>query len=95
MTVEAEIPYTISYDNPDYEKSLHKLRNPEYDDLLETIEILKKNPFSVATTLRKPYEGKYAVRIYGKRYRLIITINVNSRNVKLYSVDGRGDVYIR
>lgn len=95
MAFEQEIPYSISYDNPNYEKSLYKLRNPEHDDLLEKIETLKIDPFSIATPLHKPYEGKYAVRIYGKRYRLIVTINVNSRNVRLWYVEGRGDVYIQ
>ncbi|MDE1728954.1 MAG: hypothetical protein KGH81_07255 [Thaumarchaeota archaeon] len=95
MPLTEESHYTISYDNPEYENSPSSLNPADKKDLAEKILILQNDPFSVATPLHKPYQGKYRVKISSGKYRLIITINLNSKNVKLWYVSGRGDAYAK
>lgn len=86
MGISDDLPYKIEYDNPHYERSLRSLNASEISDLLQKIEMLRIDPHDIGKQLRKPHEGKYSMRIYGKRYRLIFMINDSARKVKLIHV---------
>jgi len=93
LTSENALSFTISYDTPEYEKSLRQLSKIQLNDLSGKIEILKQDPFSISKELHRPYRGKYRVKIDGNRFRLIITINLHSHDVKLWYVHSRSIVY--
>jgi len=95
LSLKEDQSFAISYDNPEYDNSLSSLNSADKKDLADKILLLQNNPFLIATPLHKPYQGKYRVRIADGKYRLIVTINLNSNTVKLWYVSGRGDVYIK
>lgn len=86
--------YEIIPVNPEFENSLRNLP-PQIRIEINTLrQILENDPFSIAKPLRHPLEGRYAVRILGRRFRLICRINTSSHRVFLDYVMHRSTVYL-
>lgn len=64
----------------------------ERQELKEIMETLKKNPF-LFRALHKPFEGKRAAGLAEGRYRLVYSVELNTRRVFLFYVRARSRVY--
>jgi mRNA-degrading endonuclease RelE of RelBE toxin-antitoxin system len=53
---------------------------------------LALNPKRTTKELREPYAGKRSGRV-GKAYRVIVSLDEDSRTVRILAVDHRSDVY--
>jgi mRNA-degrading endonuclease RelE of RelBE toxin-antitoxin system len=69
------------------------LPNAVRQELEQKKEILKKHPGKLATPLRGKLQGKYKVYLGGKRYRLICTIELNTKKIFLLYVKPRTLAY--
>lgn len=85
--------YSITKTQPSFEKSLRVL-SPDVRIAISQIEpILEINPHQIAKPLRAPLEGKYAIRILGRRYRLVCRIQDQTHRVFLDYVMPRSTSY--
>lgn len=56
--------------------------------------MMEKDPYSVAKPLRKPFEGKYVVRLLDRKYRLVCRIENQTHKVYFDYVRSRSRVYL-
>ncbi|AIC14200.1 hypothetical protein NWT39_00075 [Nitrososphaera viennensis] len=83
--------FQVIFKNPGYETSIRILTIREKAELQKIIETLEVAPFPeqnnrLSKPLRRPLEGKYVLRIANGKYRLIYSIELNSKKVFLWYV---------
>jgi mRNA-degrading endonuclease RelE of RelBE toxin-antitoxin system len=89
--------FEVDDTSPEYRKSLKNFPLPSHvkEDLQYKIEVLKKDPKSVAEELKGKYKGKYKIYIGKERrtHRLQCIINWNTRKIKLLNIKPRNFAY--
>jgi len=86
--------YQIIPVNPIFEESLRALSPVVRIAVQEARQILEVDPFIIAKKLRHPLEGRYVVRILGRRFRLVCRINTSTHHVFLDYVKPRSSAYL-
>ncbi|MGH9965123.1 MAG: type II toxin-antitoxin system RelE family toxin [Nitrososphaeraceae archaeon] len=92
-----EDDFQIDDTSPEYLRSRKNFTLPidVEEDLLNKLEILKKNPDSIVKELKGKYHGIYKVYIGKNRrtHRLLCMINWNKRKVRLLIIKPRNFAY--
>ena len=85
--------YEVRIVDPPFGQTYRRVPPPIRRRVDELLDKLSEDPFAIAYPLRKPLEGKWAVRLDG--YRLIFQIELNTRRVYVMFIYSRREAYAR
>jgi mRNA-degrading endonuclease RelE of RelBE toxin-antitoxin system len=87
-----EDDYTIVDGGPKYRKDVERLPQHVKQDLIDQLQILKRNPFEGTEQLRGRYARYRKKRLVGN-YRFVFLVNIGSHKIVPAEVKHRGASY--
>ena len=86
--------FQIIRTQPFFDNSLRNLPTAINTEINKIERVLEIDPFLIAKPLRAPLQGRYAIRILGRKYRIICRIDIHTHRVYLDYVRPRSTAYL-